>query len=68
MQIVATPARYAACAPAPGSNESTVTAKISGPAIAAAREDKTIKLKNRPASSAGINVKSNGLSAVLTPP
>src|SRR5512141_2477779 len=65
---VITAARYAMPVPNDGSNPSTVHPQINGPTIAAAREDKTIRLKNRAASISGIRVSNNGRSAVATPP
>ena len=41
---------------------------MSGPATAAARDDNSIRLKNRPASSSGTSESSNGRSAVGTQP
>src|SRR4051794_20007495 len=46
---VPTPARYANPTPSGELSPSTASAQMNGPTTAAARDDKTIRLKNRPA-------------------
>src|SRR5215210_6214690 len=65
---VPTPARYAKPTPMEDESPSTASAQMNGPTTAAAREDNTIKLKKRPASTSGTRLRSRGRSAVDTPP
>jgi hypothetical protein len=65
---VTTAARYANPVPWVGSSPSTVSPQINGPATAAARDESSMRLKKRPASSSGTSDSSMGRSAVGTAP